>query len=41
MLAKISDAIKAFATFNQCTTIAMLKSNNKPALKTIQKHLAG
>jgi uncharacterized protein len=41
MLVKISDAIKDFATFNQCTTISMSKSNNKPALKTIQKRLAG
>jgi uncharacterized protein len=40
-LVKISDAIRDFATFNQCTTISMSKSNNKPALKTIQKHLAG
>ena len=40
-LVKISDAIKAFATFNQCTTISLSKSNNKPALKILQKHLAG
>ena len=39
MLVKISDAIKDFAAFNQCTTISISKSNNKPALKTIQKHL--
>jgi uncharacterized protein len=41
MLVKISGAIREFATFNQCTTISISKSNNKPALKTIQKHLAG
>ena len=41
ILAKISDAIRDFATFNQCTTISLSKSSNKPALKTIQKHLAG
>jgi uncharacterized protein YcaQ len=41
MLVKISDAIKEFAKFNQCHTITLAKSNNKPALKTIQKLLAG
>jgi uncharacterized protein YcaQ len=40
MFVRISDAIRDFATFNQCTTISISKSNNKPALKTIQKHLA-
>jgi uncharacterized protein len=40
MLVKISDAIKDFAKFNQCGTIAFSRSNNKPALKTIQKRLA-
>jgi uncharacterized protein len=39
MLVSISDAIRDFATFNQCTTISISKSNNKPALKTIQKYL--
>ena len=39
MLVRISDAIRDFASFNQCTTISLSKSNNKPALKTIQKHL--
>jgi uncharacterized protein len=41
MLVRISDAIRDFARFNQCTTISISKSNNKPALKTIQKYLAG
>jgi uncharacterized protein YcaQ len=40
MLVKISDAIKAFAKFNQCLTITISKSNNKQALKAIQKKLA-
>ena len=40
MLVRISDAIRDFAAFNQCTTISISKSNNKPALKTIQKQLA-
>jgi uncharacterized protein YcaQ len=40
MLLKTSDAIKDFATFNQCATITFSRSNNKPALKAIQKHLA-
>ncbi len=39
-LVGISDAIRGFATFNRCTTISITKSNNKPALKTIQKQLA-
>jgi uncharacterized protein YcaQ len=41
MLVKISDAIKDFATFNQCATITFSRSNNKPARQAIQKHLAG
>lgn len=41
MLVKIADAIKAFATFNQCRTITITRSNNKPTLKAIQKQLAG
>ncbi len=41
MLVGIADAIRDFATFNQCTAVSITKSNKKPALKTIQKHLAG
>lgn len=37
MVAKISDAIKTFAKFNQCETISIKKSNDTPALKAIQK----
>jgi uncharacterized protein len=41
MLVGVADAIRDFATFNQCTGVSITKSNNKPALKTIQKRLAG
>jgi uncharacterized protein YcaQ len=40
MLVKMSDAIKGFAKFNQCGTISFSRSNNKAALKAIQKRLA-
>ncbi|HEV8515207.1 MAG TPA: crosslink repair DNA glycosylase YcaQ family protein [Cyclobacteriaceae bacterium] len=36
MIAKISEAIKAFAKFNKCKEIVIAKSNNKALLKTIQ-----
>jgi hypothetical protein len=39
MLAKVSDAIKTFAKFNQCQAISITQSNNKTALKTILKAL--
>ena len=41
MPVKISDAIKDFAKFNQCGTVSFSRSNTNPALKTIQKRLAG
>lgn len=37
---KISDAIQTFAKFNQCETIVLKRSNDKPALKAIQKALS-
>jgi len=37
MLTKIATAIKAFAKFNQCTSIVLKKSNNKALLKIIQQ----
>jgi hypothetical protein len=40
IVAKISDAIKTFAKFNQCEAISIKQSNNKPALKTIAKALS-
>jgi uncharacterized protein YcaQ len=40
VLVKIGNAIKEFAKFNQCRTITLEKSNNKPALKALKKQLA-
>src|SRR5579859_6197563 len=40
MIAKVSDAIKTFAKFNQCETITITKSNDKPALKAIRDALS-
>lgn len=40
MVAKICDAIKAFAKFNQCGTIVVKKSNDKPLLQIIQEVVA-
>ncbi|HWK03469.1 MAG TPA: crosslink repair DNA glycosylase YcaQ family protein [Puia sp.] len=40
MVARLSDAIKAFAKFNQCETITIKKSNDKPALKAIREALS-
>ena len=37
MILKLCDAIKAFARFNQCSTIVLKKSNNKELQKVIQK----
>lgn len=37
MVTKISDAIEAFAKFNQCDSIIVKKSNNAAVLKTIRK----
>jgi uncharacterized protein YcaQ len=37
---KFADAINAFAKFNQCKTITIKKSNNKPALSAIRKVLS-
>ena len=39
MVARICDAIKIFAKFNQCDTIIIKKSNDKSLLKAIQKIL--
>jgi uncharacterized protein YcaQ len=39
VIVKISDAIRAFAKFNQCETVSIKKSNNKPALKAIRNAL--
>jgi uncharacterized protein YcaQ len=36
MTAKLCDAIKAFATFNACTSITLTKSNDKAFLKAIR-----
>jgi uncharacterized protein YcaQ len=41
MIAKICDAIKAFAKFNQCHSIVIKKSNDKVLLKAIQKTVGG
>jgi uncharacterized protein YcaQ len=38
-LAKLPDAIRAFAAFNQCKEIVIRKSNNKPYLKVIRDEL--
>jgi uncharacterized protein YcaQ len=40
MVAKVCDAIKTFAKFNQCEGIAIKKSNNKSLLKATQKALS-
>jgi len=40
MLVKISDAIKAFSEFNQCKSITIKKSNDRPALSAIQQALS-
>jgi uncharacterized protein YcaQ len=40
MVAKICDALKAFAKLNQCETVAFKKSNDKLMLKIIQKPFA-
>ena len=40
MVAKLCDAIKAFAKFNQCEAISIKKSNNKSLLKIIRKALS-
>lgn len=37
MIAKLCDAIKAFAKYNLCNTIVLKKSNNKIVLKAIQQ----
>jgi uncharacterized protein YcaQ len=40
MVAKLCDAIKTFAKFNQCEVITIKKSNNKQLLKAIRKALS-
>jgi hypothetical protein len=37
MIVKLTDAIKDFATFNQCRTISIKKSNDKAVLTAIRK----
>lgn len=39
IVAKVSDAIKTFAEFNQCRTISIEKSNDKALLKTIREDM--
>ncbi len=39
MIAKLCDAIKAFAKINQCNSIVLKKSNDKVLMKVIQKCL--
>ncbi|MEQ1586630.1 MAG: crosslink repair DNA glycosylase YcaQ family protein [Cyclobacteriaceae bacterium] len=39
MIAKLCDAIKAFAEFNQCNGIVLKKSNDKTLLKVIRKEV--
>ena len=39
MIAKLCEAMQAFARFNGCTGIAIAKSNNKVVLKAIQQAL--
>ena len=39
VIVKISDAIRAFAIFNQCETVSIKRSNDKPALKAIRNAL--
>jgi uncharacterized protein YcaQ len=39
VIVKISDAITAFAKFNQCETVSIKKSNDKQALKAIRDAL--
>jgi uncharacterized protein len=40
MIAKLCEAIKVFAKFNQCRAIVLKKSNDKVLLKVIQKEMA-
>jgi uncharacterized protein YcaQ len=40
MIKKFSDALKAFAKFNECPDIAIKKCNNSTVLKAIQKNIA-
>jgi uncharacterized protein len=40
MIAKVSEAIKTFAKFNQCEAVTIKKSNNKPFLKAIREALS-
>jgi len=39
MIAKLCDAVQAFASFNGCSRISITKSNNKALLKTIRESL--
>jgi len=39
VIVKITDAIRDFAKFNQCETISIKRSNDKPALKAIRNAL--
>lgn len=40
VVAKVCDAIKGYAKFNQCKTIVIKKSNNTAVLKTMKKALS-
>jgi uncharacterized protein YcaQ len=39
-IGKVTDAIKAFARFNQCREIVIKKSNSREHLKSIKQALA-
>jgi uncharacterized protein YcaQ len=39
-IVRLTDAIKDFATFNQCRAISIKKSNDKPAMTAIRKALS-
>jgi hypothetical protein len=39
MTAKVTDAIQAFARFNECNGVDIAKSNDKRLLKTLRETL--
>jgi uncharacterized protein YcaQ len=41
MIAKLSDALSTFASFNQCDAVVFKKSNNKSVVKAIQERIDG
>lgn len=40
MITKLADALKAFASFNQCESVVFKKSNDKSAIKIIQERIS-